>query len=653
MSSIRLSLSIAVIALFGSACGSPKVKCLPSNCSGCCDASGACVAIPTAAACGLRGSACQACTGGGECIGGFCSGSSFGGGGGELGGGAGGGGGVATGGGGGVVTGGGGGTTGGGGGTTGGGGGTTGGGGGTTGGGGGTTGGGGGATGGGGGTPDTAAQLTAVRSAADLGPGAISLPVQGALVTFLKPAVAGAGASDPAGFFVQAGASGPALFVAVDPASLPVAVGDLVSFTVTSVARNNQVRVAGSISGFTKQSSGNPVSGLAQNVTATDFSLAAAIDAHESELISLSGALTGDLAASGAGYQAAALTTSGNTSATSMKLRLPNALADSEGLGTGCSVQLTATPLWRQGTEVNPSAWSSSQLAGSSCPAPRLLSASALSSTSVRAQFDRPMNPFSVTASNLTIAGLTVSAVSGTGTTWTLTTDAQGSGASYTLTASTSVADVRGTPINASMRTAPFTGFVTASGGGVVINEVDYDNAPDAGFANDNLEFIELFNAGSSTASLANRAVVLINGANNLSYTTVDLSPAGSLAPGEYLVLASDSTLTTVPASAKKLSLGGPNAIDLIQNGATDGLVLLDTSTHTVLDALSYEGSTTWNSDAGVLMIQEGTASTTTLADGPTANVSVCRVPNGQDTNVNATDFKVCSMPTPGVVNVP
>jgi len=28
-------------------------------------------------------------------------------------------------------------------------------------------------------------------------------------------------------------------------------------------------------------------------------------------------------------------------------------------------------------------------------------------------------------------------------------------------------------------------------------------------------------------------------------------------------------------------------------------------------------------------------------------------VPNGQDTNVNATDFKVCSMPTPGVVNVP
>ncbi|MFO0599286.1 MAG: hypothetical protein U0228_28525 [Myxococcaceae bacterium] len=157
----------AFAALVMSACSAPTPKCLPSNCSGCCDATGACVAVPTAMACGTKASTCMVCGLGQQCLAGFCTGGSTGGGtgggatgggGGTTGGGTGGGltgggtGGGATGGGtGGGTTGGGGGSTGGGGGTTGGGGGTTGGGG-ATGGGGGTTGGGGGATGGGGGT---------------------------------------------------------------------------------------------------------------------------------------------------------------------------------------------------------------------------------------------------------------------------------------------------------------------------------------------------------------------------------------------------------------------------------------------------------------------------------------------------------------------
>ena len=79
--------------------------------------------------------------------------------------------------------------------------------------------------------PTTSQQLAAARAAAD---GPASLPVAGAVITYLRPTVG----ADGAGFFVQAEQAGPALFIAVDPGSLnPVAqVGDRVSFTVTQMA---------------------------------------------------------------------------------------------------------------------------------------------------------------------------------------------------------------------------------------------------------------------------------------------------------------------------------------------------------------------------------------------------------------------------------
>lgn len=689
MSSIRLSLALSCFALFlGAGCGPSKPKCLPSNCGGCCDAKGECVAIPTALACGIRASTCVACVGDQVCLGGFCSGSNLGGGGGSGGGGGmtgggggvtgggggvtgggggvtgggggvtgggggatGGGGGGATGGGGGVtgggggVTGGGVGVTGGGGGVTGGGGGVTGGGGGVTGGGGGVTGGGGGVTGGGGGTSNTAAEIAAVRTAADVAPGAVSLPVTGALVTFVKPFAPDAGATtDPAGFIVQAGNLGPALFVSVEASTLPVAVGDLVDFTVTTVARSAQLRVATSISGFVRISSGNPVSGLAQASSSVDFSQAGAIDDRECELLSISGTLAGDMGYAGAGYQSASFVTSGSTDAGAMKLRLPNALADSEGLGTGCSVQVTAVPLWRFNAQAQPSAFSSGALAGSTCPA-AVLSAVATSPTAVRATFSRPMNPGSVTTSTMTIGGLNVTgATQLSASSWSLTTDAQTGGAAYTLTAAASVADVRGTPISASGRTALFNGYQPPSSG-IVINEVDFDN-----IGTDGAEFIELFNPTGSTATLAGRSIVLVNGANSTSYLTIDLSAAVSLAAGEYLVLANAATLLGVPATAKKVTLTGTT--NIIQNGP-DAVVLIDTASAAVLDAFSYAGSTSWISPAGTVVLQEGAASTTSLSDSNSVNTSICRIPNGTDTNVNGSDFATCSAPSAGVANTP
>jgi hypothetical protein len=57
----------------------------------------------------------------------------------------------------------------------------------------------------------------------------------------------------------------------------------------------------------------------------------------------------------------------------------------------------------------------------------------------------------------------------------------------------------------------------------------------------------------------------------------------------------------------------------------------------------------------GTISLQEGTDSTALLVDVSTtgSTLSICRIPNGEDTDVNATDFKVCSMMTKGAVNVP
>jgi len=91
--SIRLSLALSFLALlFGVGCSTAPPRCLPSNCAGCCDTKGECVIAPSIQACGLRGSACVLCSGAQLCIGGLCSGTAAGGGGGETGGGTGGGG---------------------------------------------------------------------------------------------------------------------------------------------------------------------------------------------------------------------------------------------------------------------------------------------------------------------------------------------------------------------------------------------------------------------------------------------------------------------------------------------------------------------------------------------------------------------------------
>ncbi|MFO0682862.1 MAG: amidohydrolase family protein [Sandaracinus sp.] len=183
------------------------------------------------------------------------------------------------------------------------------------------------------------------------------------------------------------------------------------------------------------------------------------------------------------------------------------------------------------------------------------------------------------------------------------------------------------------------------SPGHLVINEVDYDQT---GSAADSREFVEIYNSSSAPISLTGIQLVLVNGgtAAMSSYTTVDLAPAGMLLPHEYLVVGSATLLGTITADHEITLTPATNAI---QNGPTDGVALFDSASMRVLDALSYEGSVT-NAAIGTghFSLVEGTALPASVADSNMVEGSLCRLPNGTDTDNAATDWAFSPIITPG-----
>jgi large repetitive protein len=177
----------------------------------------------------------------------------------------------------------------------------------------------------------------------------------------------------------------------------------------------------------------------------------------------------------------------------------------------------------------------------------------------------------------------------------------------------------------------------------LVINEVDYDQP-----STDTAEYLEIYNPTPAAISLTGYAVVLVNGSAPASvYKTIDLGPGGSIPSMGYLVIA--PTGVTVPASAIKLDQGA--VMDLIQNGAPDGIALINTTTGTVIDALSYEGSITAVTISGIsgpVNLVEGTAA---AAADVASTSSLCRSPNGRDMDNANSDWALCSTLSPGAAN--
>jgi Lamin Tail Domain len=157
----------------------------------------------------------------------------------------------------------------------------------------------------------------------------------------------------------------------------------------------------------------------------------------------------------------------------------------------------------------------------------------------------------------------------------------------------------------------------------LVLNEVDYDQV-----GTDGDGFVEITNTGTSSVDLAGIALVLVDGTDSEEYGRELLT--GTLDPGAYHVVAVDP-----------------------QNGAPDGLALVDTSDGALMDALSYEGSITAAVISGTTYsLVEGTALPATVADSNSTAGSLSRIPDGADTNDAASDWVFTTTLTPGAANV-
>jgi hypothetical protein len=157
----------------------------------------------------------------------------------------------------------------------------------------------------------------------------------------------------------------------------------------------------------------------------------------------------------------------------------------------------------------------------------------------------------------------------------------------------------------------------------LVINEVDYDQV-----GADTGGFVEIENTGTAAAALDGVAVVLVNGGDGAEYARKAL--AGSLAPGARLSVDVDP-----------------------QNGAPDGIALVDTGQSVLLDALSYEGAITAATiGATTFDLVEGTMLPVDVADSTTVDGTLSRIPDGADSDDAAADWVFTTTPTPGAANV-
>ncbi len=407
--------------------------------------------------------------------------------------------------------------------------------------------------------------IEAARAAVD--GQALSLPIEGAMVTYVKPAFG----NDPAGVFIQAEQAGPALFVAVAAGDLDdaLAVGDTVSFTITSKATVDGQPRATAVTNFAIDAGGGDVEALVQDASAATALLAtkANPDAedYDAELIVLDATILADFTGAGSGHVAAAIATEGIPAGTKdlPRFRLEAALQDSLDLDGGCVVRIGPTPLWRFLDVAQPAIWAGGEVTITSCNAPQVVSATALSATSVVVAFDRFIDPATVQAGDFTFApALAVSAVAVDGRQVTLTTAAQASATEYTITVA-GVSDTRSSPIDQAADSATFQSFGEL-GQQLFIWEIDTDQVGD-----ENGEFIEVWNNTGAAINFANEGwyVLLMNGNGDIAYRVIELGPdAGTLpADGVWTV---GNTGSVLDVDQEDMPIG------FFQNGA-DGVLLI------------------------------------------------------------------------------
>ena len=174
---------------------------------------------------------------------------------------------------------------------------------------------------------------------------------------------------------------------------------------------------------------------------------------------------------------------------------------------------------------------------------------------------------------------------------------------------------------------AVFTCTATASDATLRVNELSTGTSSSA-----TDEFVELFNAGASSADLSGFKLVYRSGAgtSDVSLATI---PAGTmLAPGAFYLVGGGGYAGAKPAE-QTFSAG---------LAATAGGVGLRDAGGKLVDSLGYGTATN-----AFVETRPATAPPSTAPPGS----SDIRLPDGRDTDDNGADFAVTAAPTPGAPN--
>ncbi|MBU8896699.1 hypothetical protein DRW03_16900 [Corallococcus sp. H22C18031201] len=427
------------------------------------------------------------------------------------------------------------------------------------------------------------------------------MSIDGAYVSYIKPALG----SDVTGYFLQAEATGPAIFVAADPGTL--AVGDRINLKVGGVnVLSGDIKAGATITGLTVVSQGHPVrnlntaapAGLTVDRSANPTTeLLDKVGTYFGTLVRLKGTESGATAASGGGHVAFTLTTAGINNNALLKLRVADTVASNIGFADGCTVTLTSGPLWKFSsttgtppvttTTVQPSAYFRSELTDITCPASKVVSASAVSTTEVKVTFERPIDAASITnaATQFTFNnGLQAISATVSGKDVTVKTGTQVGGTSYTVTVASSVKDVLG-GATAAPGTATFKGYRVPAV--LMINELN----PNVGSARDLIEFIVVSGGTTDGITLVQESTAV---------TTLATLPDVAVATGDYIVLhltptaaqGDATTSETVSKNENTATTNFPTAWDFVA-GATNltfsnQVVRLKSASGSTMDAVAF-----------------------------------------------------------------
>ncbi|HRO24115.1 MAG TPA: Ig-like domain-containing protein, partial [Promineifilum sp.] len=177
----------------------------------------------------------------------------------------------------------------------------------------------------------------------------------------------------------------------------------------------------------------------------------------------------------------------------------------------------------------------------------------------------------------------------------------------------------------------------------VVINEIDADT-----LGVDAAEFIELFDGGVGGTSLDGLNIVFFNGADDLSYLTINLNGRQTNQAG-YFVLGNESVNgvgITFPNGALQ---NGPDAVALVTGAATDWPNGTAITGVIPLDALVY-GRPTQVAGGLMPLLNAGQPQVDEAGRGDVEAHSNQRCPNGAGGARNTTGYKQ-NTPTPGATN--